>query len=1509
MRDGGVDPIPPSDGGFPEGAFIQLPETTIEWTYVLGSAPAPQTLEVAHRGTLTYSVRYEGQLTNWLDLSTTETAESTSDVRIGLAQTPRVEGTYRAFVDFTATSAGDTATANLEVVLIAVDESMPPVPAFDPEYVAIGVDDVIYLFDRETQTIYRRSTEASRYFTPIRLSTGATHVTYGAASHRIYVAYDSGEVTQIDLDAGTAETPFATVGAMPHGIATAGTIVVVADPTGAWNTHHTFLPDGTLVSSEDWNHRSREYAWSEATGRMYFFRDGTSPNDLHYESIDTISGVITGAGETPYHGDYQIAPPIRPSRGGGFVLLGSGDIYDGTTLEIVGALPITPADALWLPADTLITLREAGGGTELQQWAHVGSLFQLVNVQSFPGSPVRILPDGDDAVVVTNDGVELKYDVYQPTDDGDGDGVPFPDDAFPDDPAASVDSDGDGHPDAWNPGYTEADSTTGLVLDAFPNDAACWLPEHGLPSDPTVCDVDRGIPPYVPDQIVMGNDDTLYLFSEQHDRIFRWSPDTASYDNPIVLRSQDASYVAYGETNDTLYVAYDSGAITQIDTAAGTETDFAVLPGAPHGLATAGPIVLAADASGAWNTHYTFLASGLLISSVDWNYRSRVYTWSNATGRMYFFRDDTSPNDLQWESIDVATGAITGEGDSPYHGDYNIAPPIRVSEDGAFVLLGTGDMYDGTTIEVVDSLPISPTDAVWLSDGTLITIRSSGVDTTLEQWERSGTVFDLVNVQQYADAPLRVLVSSTAVVVVTQQGDRPNFNIYVPTNDGDGDGVPSSMDAFPLDPAASVDSDGDGYPDVWNPGYTQADSTTGLTLDAFPDDSACQLPSHALPNDPTTCDVANGIPTYLPDQTFIGSDGVIYLFSRAHHRIFRWSIAQSYHLNPFVLRASDAELVAYSAENQRLYVAYDTGAITEIDPATGVETTFAVVPGTPHGLATAGRVVFAADSSGGSTHHTFLPDGTPVSAVANNRRSAEYVWSSVTGRVYFTRDGTSPNDLHWESIDTVTGAITGAGESPYHGDFVIAPPIRVSQNGAYVLLGSGELYDATSLDVVGGVPVSPEDAAWLSDGTLLTLRSSGSDTLLEQWVQSGSVFETVNVQTFAGSPIRVLATSTTSAFVVTQAGAQPVVQSYTPTDDADGDGVPYLSDAFPNDVAASIDSDGDGSPDAWNPGYTQADSTTGLTIDAFPADSACQLASQALPGDPNTCDIAANIPPYVPDQVVASADGIAYMLSHSLRRVFRYDLIGDAHLNPIYLAASDASIIAHSAPNNRLYVAHDSGSITQIDLATSIETAFAVLPGQPHGLATAGPVVLAADPSGAWNTHYTFLADGTPVSVIDWNRRSPVYEWSPAAGRMYFFRSGTSPNDIHWEAIDTVTGAITADGESPYHGTYVMVPPIRVSPSGSHLILGSGDIFDALPLTYVTSLPSAFTDAAWRADGTLVTVRSSGVSSIAEHWSTSFTLLATENVPGTAVRVIASPAETNVISQEPGGLAFYELSF
>ena len=77
-------------------------------------------------------------------------------------------------------------------------------------------------------------------------------------------------------------------------------------------------------------------------------------------------------------------------------------------------------------------------------------------------------------------GADIRFDETCVGDDSDSDGVSDANDAFPSDPAASVDSDGDGYPDAWNPGATQEQiDASGLTLDELPNEPWYWRDNDG----------------------------------------------------------------------------------------------------------------------------------------------------------------------------------------------------------------------------------------------------------------------------------------------------------------------------------------------------------------------------------------------------------------------------------------------------------------------------------------------------------------------------------------------------------------------------------------------------------------------------------------------------------------------------------------------------------------------------------------------------------------------------------------------------------------------------------------------------------------------------------------------------------------------------------------------------------------------------------------------------------------------------------------------------------------------
>jgi hypothetical protein len=147
---------------------------------------------------------------------------------------------------------------------------------------------------------------------------------------------------------------------------------------------------------------------------------------------------------------------------------------------------------------------------------------------------------------------------------------------------------------------------------------------------------------------------------------------------------------------------------------------------------------------------------------------------------------------------------------------------IAVADQAAPVITLTGS--DTVTLNVGEDYVEQGATAVDNVDGDTLTviIDSSAVDSSVP-----GNYTVTYNVTDNAtnDAEQK----TRTVVIVSVEAD------------GDGDGVNDDDDAFPEDSAASIDTDGDGYPNSWNAGKSASDSTTGLALDAFFEDSAASI--------------------------------------------------------------------------------------------------------------------------------------------------------------------------------------------------------------------------------------------------------------------------------------------------------------------------------------------------------------------------------------------------------------------------------------------------------------------------------------------------------------------------------------------------------------------------------------------------------------------------------------------------------------------------------------------
>lgn len=691
-----------------------------------------------------------------------------------------------------------------------------------------------------------------------------------------------------------------------------------------------------------------------------------------------------------------------------------------------------------------------------------------------------------------------------------------------------------GEPGAAQPPMTDTDKDgVADANDVAPTDALCAAPSDASNG---VCFVRTLANARLR---VVGNAGGKIFFSAEDDalRLYGYDVKSGHFLGHVNMTGYTPSSYAYSPAHAKLYVGDTDGKVHAYSESLQPDSGvFATLKTAVRGLSAAGQYLIAQDGSGSWATHYSFDRRGTLADSKEWTHYSSHYEWAPGQARLYFFRDDTSPNDLMFETIDQATGKITDAGESPYHGSYGIEGPIRANQAGSKILLGTGNIYDGPALGWSGNVGMPVADAAWIGNNELVVltagtklVRFSAALARLEEMPVRGEVLALAAVD-------------STVYLVTRLADHVAFVPYKPSNDSDGDGYPNTVDKFPLDRTAAVDSDNDGYPDAFLDRYTAADSTTGLTVDAYPNDAACHAQAEG---DGTSCNYAAVIPAFVPDLVLSDSRDTVYLLSTANQRVYRWSLSRGGYIAPLVVgRQGTPTTAAYVPDHQRLYFGYASGEITYVNLAGDPrETRFATIAGAVRGLAAAGSFLVAQDPTGAwATHYVFDRSGRLTANREWNYFSRHYDWNPNQSRIYFFRDDTSPNDLMFETIDQATGQITATGDSPYHGEYSIAGPIRVSPGGGRIAIGSGYIFSPTDLAMVKNLGKPFLDAQWRQDGTLVALAASGSAASVTVYDAS---LTAAREQSYTGTPLALVKVNDTIV-VVTQAGNGPQLAALKP---------------------------------------------------------------------------------------------------------------------------------------------------------------------------------------------------------------------------------------------------------------------------------------------------------------------------------------------------------------------------
>lgn len=269
---------------------------------------------------------------------------------------------------------------------------------------------LIYLLASDEQMIFVWSSSVQGYVDTIPLRDSPQYMAYSQANNTIYLGYDTGKMTKVDLSAAYDEVPFAN---NPGNIiaieAVDGFVFTSAQSTQDSNHYfRNYDATGALVDETDSGAEySLEYVWDVNERRMYYLQDGSSPNDLNYMIIN-VNGTFGINGDSPYHGDFPFTHPIRVAPDGQTLVIGTGRIFD-VNLDNTNFLSEDILDGLWFNGDLHTMHLEDTDSSRVQRWTGIAYAPDLSFVEI--GTPRALFEVPEGLLLIRELGVTPQFTV------------------------------------------------------------------------------------------------------------------------------------------------------------------------------------------------------------------------------------------------------------------------------------------------------------------------------------------------------------------------------------------------------------------------------------------------------------------------------------------------------------------------------------------------------------------------------------------------------------------------------------------------------------------------------------------------------------------------------------------------------------------------------------------------------------------------------------------------------------------------------------------------------------------------------------------------------------------------------------------------------------------------------------------------------------------------------------------------------------------------------------------
>lgn len=318
--------------------------------------------------------------------------------------------------------------------------------SFKPDLYINDGSDILYIYDRETLSIFRWSSVQQQYLSTLKLVNPPSWISYSAEQDRLYLDYSRGKVTYFSTENVIAENIFIDEETKHHGMVVADPYLVVIRTSDYSELLTSYDESANSTSSLNWAAIGNEYLWNPVTNQIYTHSYSYN-NNITSRNFNAQTGTFYSTiGDIPYYSsNTSTRPPLINNNDKTLLLNGAGVILDAETLTQANAISNTISSGAWINTK-LVTIKASS--PVLQFWNDNYSIDYELTLD--PLSSYKVFDVGNQLLLVAEGQTALKFSMFDLANiaDTDNDGLHDLQDNCIDEPnqdQSDVDNDGNGN--------------------------------------------------------------------------------------------------------------------------------------------------------------------------------------------------------------------------------------------------------------------------------------------------------------------------------------------------------------------------------------------------------------------------------------------------------------------------------------------------------------------------------------------------------------------------------------------------------------------------------------------------------------------------------------------------------------------------------------------------------------------------------------------------------------------------------------------------------------------------------------------------------------------------------------------------------------------------------------------------------------------------------------------------------------------------------------------------------